>query len=50
MEQFKASIVPPQGMLNSARYIDSSKYLKDPDDEFFHITCHVDPSLQKKLN
>ena len=39
-EQFKASIAPPKGM---------DKSLSETDDDFFHITCHVDPSLKEKI-
>ena len=39
-EQFKASIAPPKGM---------DKSLSETDDNFFHITCHVDPSLKEKI-
>ena len=39
VEQFKATLNTPQGILNKQNYTDG--FVKE-DDEFFHITCHVD--------
>ena len=49
-EQFKATINVPQSMhvgINDNQYF--SEEIKD-DDEFFHITCHVEPSLVEKIS
>ena len=49
-ERFKASIIPPKGNIN---FTDAElKKLRDEDsndDNFFHITCHVDPGLKEKI-
>ena len=37
-EKFKASVEAPKG-----NYCDSN------DDEFFHLTCHIDPNLKNKI-
>ena len=39
-EQFKANVAAPQGTLSHPVY--------DNDDDFFHMTCHVDPTLKVK--
>ena len=44
-EQFKASVAAPQGIVTN-QYFEED--LKD-DDDFFHITCHVEPSLAEKI-
>ena len=45
-ERFKASVQPPKGRsLNIQRLLE---YMDD-DDEFFHVTCHIDPSLKAKI-
>ena len=57
-EQFKASLVKPTGRENNPLTTENlfrglTEYLKKmanfEDDEFFHITCHVDPSLKVKI-
>ena len=62
-EQFKASIAPKSGMKPLCDIVnekmDSETYHKlfdqiqqslvDPDDEFFHITCHIEPALKSKI-
>ena len=48
-EQFKATINTPRGnsfAVSGNQFFDSK--VKD-DDEFFHITCHVDPYLVEKI-
>ena len=49
-EQFKANITLPQG--NSVTVNDNKFYEGDvkDDDNFFHITCHMDPSLVNKIS
>ena len=47
-EQFKASVTPPQGMpknmsVNFEELIRS--VMENDDDQFFHLTCHVDGAL-----
>ena len=45
-ERFKASVQPPKGRsLNIQRLLDNM----DDDDDFFHVTCHIDPSLKAKI-
>ena len=39
-EQFGAEISAPKGIIENPFYGESVK----EDDEFFHITCHVDPT------
>ena len=55
-EKFKASLQPPRGeppLLNtSPSGITNEVYLKrlfDNDNEFFHVTCHVDSNLKTKI-
>ena len=50
-ERFKATIAPPHGK-DLDVLIDKLKYMIDSndwDDEFFHLTCHVDLSLKQKI-
>ena len=42
-EQFKANVAPPKGNDIIACPV------QDNDDDFFHITCHVEPSLKEKI-
>ena len=37
VERFKASVAPPKGMID------------DNDDDFFHVTCHVDANIIQKI-
>ena len=50
-ERFKASLVaPPKGMLPMS--IDSNIELLrklDNDDDFFHVSCHIDPVFKSKI-
>ena len=51
-EQFKATVAPPKtGMEIDVDKIISQirSSLVDVDDEFFHITCHIDPQLKEKI-
>ena len=65
MEQFKANVEPPKGtvdhdvnletippqLLSSKQVAQIIKNLADnDDDDFFHLTCHVDVSLQNKIS
>ena len=45
-EKFKASVQAPQGMVNSLFNI---VQFFDNDDDFFHVTCHIDPVLKDKI-
>ena len=56
-EQFKASIAPPKGK-PSVNDLDSvekiANYLKsiaddDGDEDFFHVSCHIDTNLRQKI-
>ena len=46
-EQLKAHLHAPKG-----KVIDFSKFIKavDDDDEFFHVTCHINPTLRAKIS
>ena len=49
-EKFKATLVAPKGMLPID--IDSNIELLrklDNDDDFFHVSCHIDPLLRSKI-
>ena len=46
-EQFKASVNVPQGNITDNPYY--SKGIVRDDDEFCHITCHVDSNLRTKI-
>ena len=51
-EKFKATVAPPKtGMeLDVDKIISQIRAsLTDVDDEFFHITCHIDPQLKEKI-
>ena len=57
-EQFKASVAPKPskdnelvGNLTLSQLIDKVKQgmLSDTDDEFFHVTCHLDANLRSKI-
>ena len=60
VEKFKASLTPPKGKDNSLFLADNAERAAYPgvsgssgelmeDDDFFHITCHVDPTLRTKI-
>ena len=44
-EKYKAAMVNPAGICNN----DNSDSFKGGDDDFFHLTCHVDPNLRGKI-
>ena len=56
-EQHKAAIAPPQGrpnlMIGENDQLSSGGQVGHngvgPDDEFFHVTCHLDSGLQKRI-
>ena len=48
-EQFKASVLPPKGKLDYSESELKQLRSQDDDDDFFHITCHVDPTLKEKI-
>ena len=56
-EQFKASVAQPKGISgvfdHFAQEHELTKFIKllleNDDDEFFHLTCHVDPGLKGKI-
>ena len=45
-EQFKAKLQRPKG-----KSFDFDKFIQnlDDDDEFFHVTCHIDPNMRLKI-
>ena len=45
-EQFKAAINQPQGISDNEYF--QQGVVKD-DDDFFHLTCHIDPGLYAKI-
>ena len=47
-EHFKAKIQPPKGKLSYAEILKLHE-TDDNDDDFFHITCHVDESLRERI-
>ena len=50
-EKFKADVAPPpKGMFDDTSF-DLKRLLQslDSDDDFFHITCHVDSNLKEKI-
>ena len=51
-EQFKATVAPQPGMIHNFDLSKLNQYLKDfidNDDDFFHLTCHIDPNLHAKI-
>ena len=49
-EKFKASVTPPKGMLDFSE--DELRDLRkndNNDDEFFHVTCHIDQNLKDRI-
>ena len=52
VEKFKASVATPQGEFNLLTHfkskLDVRRFL-DTDDDFFHISCHIDQSLRSKI-
>ena len=53
-ERFKSAIAPPQGMLTNCDdpyNIDpvAMKRMFDTDDDFFHVSCHVDETVAVKI-
>ena len=48
-ERFKAGIAPPKGRSgNNAHVLDVSQFI-DTDDEFFNVTCHIEPNLVDRI-
>ena len=47
-EQFKAAVAKPTGMSQEIEQIIKSIY-DNQDDNFFHLTCHVDTSLHQHI-
>ena len=43
-ERFKATVEPPKG-----KEIEHNAYTDSVDDEFFHITCHIDQAVKAKI-
>ena len=63
-EKFKAEIAPPQGIVQPESIVTTSNLIHemvtkqdlesllrklDTDDDFFHVTCHVEQSLKQKI-
>ena len=58
-EKYKASVAPPKGRSDNNPDVDHlismiqtirSKYEDNEDDDFFHVTCHVDMNLKEKIS
>ena len=47
-EKYKANIVAPQGMVPIDDRVKLLRHLDD-DDDFFHVTCHIEPALRQKI-
>ena len=51
-EKFKASVAAPQGEFNLLTHFKSELDVKrflNTDDDFFHVSCHIDQSLRSKI-
>ena len=52
-EKFKAAVEPPKGNLATSDQNHLStlikKLLDSDDDEFFHLTCHIESNLKQKI-
>ena len=54
-EQFKAAVEKPQGIISDDIFQSSEirhilqKLMDNDDDEFFHLTCHIELSLKQKI-
>ena len=49
-EKFRADVTAPQGKIPSEITEDIKlRQLLDNDDDFFHVTCHVDVNLKNKI-
>ena len=44
-EQFKAQLTPPPGAIQSIQSVVDN----DNDDDFFHVSCHIDDALKEKI-
>ena len=51
VEQHKASLQPPKGRLFDSFEFEHfmHEYKLDDNDEFFHVTCHIDSNLKGKI-
>ena len=47
-EKYKAGIAAPKGMIPIDDNVRMLRQL-DPDDDFFHVTCHIDNALQVRI-
>ena len=47
-DKYKAKLPPPTGELTTGQLSNLLRSLDD-DDEFFHITCHIDKTLKQKI-
>ena len=46
-ERFKATIQPPKGEINLSEFLRS--IMENDDDDFFHLTCHIEAGLKTKI-
>ena len=46
-EHFWASVATPKGNVNNINVLPIQN--DDNDDEFFHLTCHIEPGLRQKI-
>ena len=46
-KQFKAAVNLPKGIIDNPFYKEGGGI--PDDDEFFHITCHIEPTLKAKI-
>ena len=48
-EKFKATIEPPKRRMSGDSYIFNNEPSVLTDDDFFHLTCHIDVSVKEKM-
>ena len=48
-EKFKASVAPPKGKYFTDSEMEQLARRFDNDDDFFHVTCHLDSNLKSKI-
>ena len=48
-EKYKASLAPTGTLINPVNISIPTNMFQDPDDDFFHTTCHIDASLKERI-
>ena len=48
-DESKAALPPPRGEFNDYNQLNRIARLLNEDDDFFHITCHIDSALKQKI-